>query len=115
LIAREIEGTQSLDDAEHNWIVGPNAAIDQDVAAMLKRFKIVWRRGRRPTGLTSAQVLFWARILKAATDQPGWRENLSRLSWSPMFKDAAELHAYLGRERAEFVTFLGELGLLKRQ
>lgn len=74
-----------------------------------------WRGVTGPTGLTSAQVLFWARILKAATDQPGWREDLSRLSWSPMFKEGAELHAYLGKERAEFVAVLGELGLLKRQ
>lgn len=74
-----------------------------------------WRGVTGPTGLTSAQVLFWARVLKAATDQPGWREDVSRLSWSPMFKEGAELHAYLGKERAEFVAILGELGLLKRQ
>jgi putative tricarboxylic transport membrane protein len=74
-----------------------------------------WRGVTGPAGLTSAQVLFWARILKSATDQPGWREDLLRLSWSPMFKEGAELHAYLDKERAEFVAVLGDLGLLKRQ
>ena len=31
-----------------------------------------------------------------------------------MLRDGADLHAYLDRERAEFVAVLGELGLLKR-
>lgn len=74
-----------------------------------------WRGVTGSAGLTSAQVLFWARVLKAATDQPIWREDLSRLSWSPMFKEGAELHAYLDKERVEFVAALGALGLLKRE
>jgi len=45
----------------------------------------------------------------------GWREELSRLSWSPMYQDGAVLRAYLNNEPAEFVTVLGELGLLKEQ
>jgi hypothetical protein len=45
-----------------------------------------------------------------ATDLGG---ELSRLHWSPMFKDGAGLHEYLDRERAEFVAMLGELGLLR--
>ena len=72
-----------------------------------------WRGVTGPAGLTPAQVLFWARILKAATDQPVWCEDRLRLSWSPMFKVGAELHAYLHSERAEFIAVLGKLGLLK--
>ena len=47
----------------------------------------------------------------AATDLA---EELSRLSWSPMFQDGVVLHEYLDKERAEFVVMLGELGLLRR-
>jgi hypothetical protein len=52
--------------------------------------------------------------LKAATQQPIWREELSRLSWSPMFQVGQDLREYLANERAEFVVILGELGLLRR-
>jgi putative tricarboxylic transport membrane protein len=72
-----------------------------------------WRGVTGPAGLTPAQVLFWAGVLKAATDQPVWCEDRLRLSWSPMFKVGVELHAYLHSERAEFIAVLGKLGLLK--
>lgn len=72
-----------------------------------------WRGVTGPAGLTPAQVLFWAGILEAATNQPVWCEDRLRLSWSPMFKVGAELHAYLRSERAEFIAVLGKLGLLK--
>jgi putative tricarboxylic transport membrane protein len=72
-----------------------------------------WRGVTGPTGLSPAQVEFWAGILEAATKQPIWIEELSRLSWSPMFQAGTKLQAYLEIERAEFVVVLGELGLLK--
>ena len=72
-----------------------------------------WRGVTGPTGLSLAQVAFWQSVLNAATEQLIWREELSRLSWSPMYRDGAALRAYLDAERAEFVAVLGELGLLK--
>jgi putative tricarboxylic transport membrane protein len=74
-----------------------------------------WRGVTGPAGLKPTQVLFWAGILEAVIDQPIWREALSRSNWSPMFKEGAELHAYLEKERAELIAVLGDLGLLKRQ
>lgn len=73
-----------------------------------------WRGVTGPTGLTPAQAVYWQGILKAATAQPVWREELERLNWSPMYRDGEALRAFLANERAEFVAVLGELGLLKR-
>jgi putative tricarboxylic transport membrane protein len=72
-----------------------------------------WRGVTGPAGMTSAQVRFWADVLRAAVAQPSWQQALSRLSWSAMYHDGPSLQAYLEVERAEFVTVLGDLGLLK--
>ena len=72
-----------------------------------------WRGATGPAGLGVAEVAFWQRVLKGAVEQPVWREELSRLSWSPLFQAGTGLQAYLAKERAEFVAVLGELGLLK--
>ncbi len=72
-----------------------------------------WRGVTGPAGLAPAPVAYWQGLLRAATEQPAWREELARLSWSPMYRDGAALHTYLDNERAEFVAVLGELGLLK--
>jgi len=73
-----------------------------------------WRGVTGPTGLTDDQVRFWSHIVEAATAQPVWQEELSRLAWSPMLLTGDSLRGYLARERAEFVATLSELGLLKR-
>jgi putative tricarboxylic transport membrane protein len=72
-----------------------------------------WRGVTGPVGITSAQVGFWDNVLRAAVAQPSWRLELSRLNWSAMYCDGLPLNAYLAAERAEFVTVLGDLGLLK--
>ena len=72
-----------------------------------------WRGVTGPVGLTTAQVRFWADILERAMEQAVWRDELSRLSWSPMFQQGAELRAYLAKERNESVDLLAALGLLK--
>ncbi len=72
-----------------------------------------WRGATGPARLGAPEIAFWQRVLKGATGQPIWREELSRLSWSPMVHLGAALQAYLAQERAEFVAVLGELGLLK--
>jgi putative tricarboxylic transport membrane protein len=74
-----------------------------------------WRGVTGPKGLTADQVRFWEGVLRTATKQPVWREELKRLSWSPMFRIGAELLGYLGCERSEFAAVLGGLGLLRRQ
>ena len=43
-----------------------------------------WRGVTGPKGLTADQVRFWEGVLRTATKQPAWREELTRLSWSPM-------------------------------
>jgi putative tricarboxylic transport membrane protein len=72
-----------------------------------------WRGATGPAGLGAAEVSFWRQLLKGAVMQPTWVEELSRLSWSPLFQVGTVLQAYLEKERAEFVAVLGELGLLK--
>ena len=74
-----------------------------------------WRGATGPVGLGEAEVSFWQSVLKRACDQPIWRQELSRLSWSPFFLRGLELNAYLEKERAEFVSNLQELGLLKKR
>jgi putative tricarboxylic transport membrane protein len=71
-----------------------------------------WRGITGAAGIKPEQVAYWASALEAATQQPFWREELSRLSWSPMFQAGTALREYLDQERAEFVVTLGELGLL---
>ena len=73
-----------------------------------------WRGVTGPAGIAPEQVAYWAAMFKALTQQPIWREELSRLCWSPMFKDGAALCEYLDNERTEFVAMLGDLGLLSR-
>ncbi len=72
-----------------------------------------WRGVTGPSGLMPEHIAYWETVLRAATMQSVWREELSRLNWSPMYRDGTALHAYLEAERKEFVTVLGELGLLK--
>ena len=72
-----------------------------------------WRGATGPAGLGAPEISFWRQLLAGAVAQPAWVEELSRLSWSPLFQVGAALDAYLEKERAEFVGVLGELGLLK--
>ncbi len=72
-----------------------------------------WRGATGPAGLGAPEVAFWQQLLKGAVAQPMWVEELTRLSWSPVFQVGTALRAYLEKERAEFVTVLGDLGLLK--
>ncbi len=73
-----------------------------------------WRVVSGPSGLSAAQVTYWEDVIRAATRQPCWAEDLARLNWAPQVATGAPLRAYLDQERAEFVAVLGELGLLKR-
>jgi putative tricarboxylic transport membrane protein len=72
-----------------------------------------WRGVSGPSGLSAAQVKFWEDVILAATRQPCWTQDLARLNWAPQVATGAALRHDLARERAEFVTVLGELGLLK--
>jgi putative tricarboxylic transport membrane protein len=72
-----------------------------------------WRGATGPTGLNPQQIAFWQPVLRRAVEQPIWRAELERLSWSALYQDGEALTAYLARERTEFVATLGELGLLK--
>ena len=72
-----------------------------------------WRGVTGPSGLMPEHMAYWENVLRTATAQSVWRAELSRLNWSPMYRDGMALHAYLETERAEFVAVLGELGLLK--
>lgn len=72
-----------------------------------------WRGATGPAGLAPEPIAFWQAVLRRAVEQPVWRAELERLSWSPLYQEGEALTGYLARERAEFVATLGELGLLK--
>jgi len=72
-----------------------------------------WRGATGPAGLGAPEISFWQQLLQGAVAQPTWIEELSRLSWSPLFQVGTALSTYLEKERAEFVAVLGYLGLLK--
>ncbi len=72
-----------------------------------------WRGATGPAGIGAAAISFWQQLLKSAVAQPTWIEELSRLSWSPLFQVGTALQTYLEKERADFVAVLGDLGLLK--
>jgi putative tricarboxylic transport membrane protein len=72
-----------------------------------------WRGATGPAGLGAAEISFWQNLLKSAVAQPVWADELSRLSWSPLFQAGPALDGYLAKERAEFVAVLGDLGLLQ--
>jgi putative tricarboxylic transport membrane protein len=82
---------------------------EQDVDCVIG----AWRGATGPSGLSPAQLGFWENVISAATQQPVWLQDLSRLSWSPMYQAGATLHNYLDKEREEFIAVLGKLGLLK--
>lgn len=73
-----------------------------------------WRGVSGPAGLSAAQIAFWAGLLEKAAALPAWRDEVTRLNWSPLMQAGPALHAYLAHERAEFVAVLGDLGLRKR-
>ena len=74
-----------------------------------------WRGVSGPAGLSDDQVQFWARCLSAAARQSSWREQLRSMQWSPMLQTRERLSDFLTAERDEFVSVLGNLGLLKRR
>jgi putative tricarboxylic transport membrane protein len=73
-----------------------------------------WRGVSAPAGLTEDHVHFWADCMRAACAQPSWHAQLAALHWSPMLQTGPALTDFLAQERADFVSVLGELGLLKR-
>lgn len=72
-----------------------------------------WRGVSGPVGLTGDQVQFWAGCMRAASEQQSWRAQLKAMHWSPMLQTGAALADFLAQERVEFVSVLGDLGLLK--
>jgi len=72
-----------------------------------------WRGVSGPAGLTPEQVKFWADCMRAAAQQESWRAQLRAMHWSPMLQTGPALSEFLAQERAEFVSVLGDLDLLK--
>lgn len=72
-----------------------------------------WRGVTGARGISADQILFWVKLLEAATATAHWRSELARHYWSPMLLYGAPLRDYLERERAEMQAVLKELGLLE--
>jgi putative tricarboxylic transport membrane protein len=72
-----------------------------------------WRGVSGPAELAAEQVQFWTGCMDAAAQQESWRAQLRNMHWSPMLETGAALSEFLAQERAEFVSVLGDLGLLK--
>jgi putative tricarboxylic transport membrane protein len=74
-----------------------------------------WRGLSGPAGLTANQVQFWADCVHAAVQQDSWVAQLRAMHWTPMLQTGGTLADFLARERADFVSVLGDLGLLKNR
>jgi putative tricarboxylic transport membrane protein len=72
-----------------------------------------WRGITGPGGLQPHQVQFWAHCIGAAARQASWIEHLNKMHWTPMLQTGAALTDFLANERAEFVSVLRDLGLLR--
>jgi putative tricarboxylic transport membrane protein len=72
----------------------------------------VWRGIDGARGIDAAQIAFWDAVLADATAADAWQAAIAQHHWSAMYRNSAELAAYLPRERAEMRATLKELGLL---
>jgi putative tricarboxylic transport membrane protein len=74
-----------------------------------------WRGVTGARGITADQILFWAKLLEAATATDEWKAEMARHHWTAMPLAGGSLWDHLEHERAEMQAVLGELGLLKDQ
>jgi putative tricarboxylic transport membrane protein len=72
-----------------------------------------WRGISAPARINADQVRFWTDCLSAVARQPAWNEQLEAMQWSPMLQTGPKLSIFLAKERADFVSVLNQLGLLK--
>jgi putative tricarboxylic transport membrane protein len=72
-----------------------------------------WRGVTGARGISAEQILFWEKLLAAATATDEWKTDLARHYWTAMLLTGGTLWDHLERERAEMQTILKELGLLK--
>ncbi len=72
-----------------------------------------WRGINGARGLTPNQIAYWDGMLAAATASNEWNAELARQYWTAMVVSGTLLRERLQRERVEFTTALGGLGLLR--
>jgi len=72
-----------------------------------------WRGVTGARGINSDQILFWTKLLEAATATNEWKAELARHYWTAMPLYGGALWDHLERERAEMQAVLEELALLK--
>lgn len=72
-----------------------------------------WRGVTGARGINSDQILFWTKLLEAATATNEWKAELARHYWTAMPLYGGALWDHLERERAEMQAILEELALLK--
>lgn len=73
-----------------------------------------WRGVTGAREITAGQILYWRKLLEAATATAEWKGELDRHHWSAMPLYDGPLWDHLERERAEMRAILEQLGLLKR-
>ena len=73
-----------------------------------------WRGVTGAREITAGQILYWRKLLEAATATAEWKGELDRHHWSAMPLYDGLLWDHLERERAEMRAILEQLGLLKR-
>ena len=99
-------------------VVGQRVSAYQTVGGIQSSFSPDAIVGARPggadgaRGLTTAQIAFWDAVLAAATACDAWKSAIAQHHWSALYRNSAELAAYLPRERARMRAVLVELGLL---
>ena len=71
-----------------------------------------WRGIDGAQGLEAKHIAFWDAALAKATASASWHAAIRQHHWSILYRNSAELAAYLPREAAEMRATLGDLGLL---
>jgi putative tricarboxylic transport membrane protein len=82
--------------------------VEQDIDCVVN----AWRGVDGARDLSPAQIAFWDSVLAEATASARWQAAIVQHHWSALYRNSAELAAYLPRERAEMRATLDELGLL---
>ncbi len=73
-----------------------------------------WRSIMGPKGLTPAQVEYWEKTLRKATQVPEWRTDLEKNYWTDDFVPSAQYRKDLEKDYGEMKAVLTDLGLAKQ-
>lgn len=66
-----------------------------------------------PRGMTPAQIAFWERTIRSATQSDEWKKELAENFWESKIMGHAELNKFLAQDNGVQKAFLAGIGLIK--